>query len=194
MGYAVSSLAALVLFYGVYLGKMLLQRRSGIRTDQMGRGKQGFVRFIEIGLKCVTHAIVPVQVVCIFRVCTVLPAALRICGVAAAFAGVGFFAAAVYTMRDSWRAGVPVEGKTELITDGVFQLSRNPAFLGFELLDLGLLMVWWNPVLLAFTLAAVLFFHLQIVNCEEPFLQEAFGQDYLDYEKKVCRYLGRKHR
>ena len=39
---------------------------------------------------------------------------------------------------------------------------------------------------------AVVFFHLQIVNVEEDFLIEAFGNEYLQYKSKVCRYLGRK--
>ena len=32
----------------------------------------------------------------------------------------------------------------------------------------------------------------QIVNVEEDFLIEAFGNEYLQYKSKVCRYLGRK--
>jgi protein-S-isoprenylcysteine O-methyltransferase Ste14 len=30
------------------------------------------------------------------------------------------------------------------------------------------------------------------VNVEEDFLVEAFGEEYLKYKAKVCRYLGRK--
>lgn len=42
------------------------------------------------------------------------------------------------------------------------------------------------------TVFAVLLFHLQIVNVEEEFLKEAFGAEYLQYNKKVCRYFGRR--
>ena len=35
-------------------------------------------------------------------------------------------------------------------------------------------------------------FHLQIVNVEEDFLTKAFRDEYLEYKKKVNRYLGRK--
>ena len=39
----------------------------------------------------------------------------------------------VLTMKDSWRAGVSETDKTELVTDGIYQISRNPAFGGFDL-------------------------------------------------------------
>jgi protein-S-isoprenylcysteine O-methyltransferase Ste14 len=45
---------------------------------------------------------------------------------------------------------------------------------------------------LAATVFAVVMYHLQIVNVEEPFLQETFGDDYLAYRNTVRRYLGRK--
>ena len=39
---------------------------------------------------------------------------------------------------------------------------------------------------------ALVFFHLQIVCVEEKFLIETFGNEYLQYKSKVCRYFGRK--
>ena len=38
----------------------------------------------------------------------------------------------------------------------------------------------------------VVMFHLQIVKVEEDFLIKTFGEEYLEYRKKVCRYIGRK--
>lgn len=70
--------------------------------------------------------------------------------------------------------------------------SRNPAFLGFDLVYLGILLMFFNWALFAVSIFAALMFHLQIVNVEEDFLLEAFGEDYLDYKKNVNRYLGRK--
>ena len=43
-------------------------------------------------------------------------------------------------MRDFWRAGIPETDKTELVTEGIYQISRNPAFLGFDLLYIGILL------------------------------------------------------
>ena len=43
-------------------------------------------------------------------------------------------------MRDSWRAGISETDKTELVTEGIYQISRNPAFLRFDLLHIGILL------------------------------------------------------
>ena len=102
------------------------------------------------------------------------------------------FVTSVVTMRDSWRAGVSKTDKTELVTDGIYQISRNPAFLGFDLVYIGILLMFFNPWLLIASVFAMLMFHLQIVNVEKDFLLETFGQEYLAYKKKVNRYIGRK--
>lgn len=54
------------------------------------------------------------------------------------------FIASVLTMKDSWRVGVSYEEKTDLITDGIYQISRNPAFLGFNLAYLGMCLMFFN--------------------------------------------------
>ena len=57
---------------------------------------------------------------------------------------------------------------------------------------IGILLSFFNWYLFFATAFALLFFHLQIVNVEEEFLIEAFGEEYLEYKKKVCRYMGRR--
>lgn len=119
-------------------------------------------------------------------------APFRICGAVIGALGATVFVTSVVTMRDSWRAGVSKTDKTGLVTDGIYQISRNPAFLGFDLVYIGILLMFFNPWLLIASVFAMLMFHLQIVNVEEDFLLETFGQEYLAYKKKVNRYIGRK--
>ena len=52
--------------------------------------------------------------------------------------------------------------------------------------------MFFNVSLLIVTLLVIVLLHLQIVNVEEDFLLTTFGDDYLAYKKKVCRYIGRK--
>ena len=47
-------------------------------------------------------------------------------------------------MRDSWRAGIPERDGTELVTGGLYAFSRNPAFLGFDLMYLGVFLLFAN--------------------------------------------------
>ena len=57
---------------------------------------------------------------------------------------------------------------------------------------IGILVAFFNRYLCLVSVIAVFLFHLQIVNVEEDFLIERFGEEYIAYRKKVHRYLGRK--
>ena len=186
------AIAILIAFYGCYIAKMMSQKRKGIQTDQMGKGKVGFVKFIEVTMKISAILVFAAGLVSILAGISRGPVPLRAAGVVISALGTVFFIISVLTMRDSWRAGVPEKDKTELVTSGIYQFSRNPAFLGFDLLYIGILMMFFNWVLCAASVFAMVMYHLQIVNVEEEYLLKAFGDDYLQYKRKVCRYIGRK--
>ena len=192
MWFQVAGIAIMLVFYGCYFIKMISQHKKGIKTDQIGKGKVGFVKFVEITMKIVTYLVPAVEIVSIILNTSFFAVPVRIVGVLVAVVGVAVFIISVLTMRDSWRAGVSKTDKTELVTKGIYKISRNPAFLGFDLMYLGILLMFFNLVLYIVSLFAMLIFHLQIANVEEEFLLEAFGDEYLRYKKKVCRYIGRK--
>lgn len=192
MWFQVAGIAIMLVFYGCYFIKMISQHKKGIKTDQIGKGKVGFVKFVEITMKVFTYLVPAVEIVSIILNTSFFAVPVRIVGVLVAVVGVAVFIISVLTMRDSWRAGVSKTDKTELVTKEIYKISRNPAFLGFDLMYLGILLMFFNLVLFEVSLFAMLIFHLQIVNVEEEFLLEAFGDEYLRYKKKVCRYIGRK--
>ena len=192
MWFQVAGIAIMLVFYGCYFIKMISQHKKGIKTDQIGKGKVGFVKFVEITMKVFTYLVPAVEIVSIILNTSFFAVPVRIVGVLVAVVGVAVFIISVLTMRDSWRGGVSKTDKTELVTKGIYKISRNPAFLGFDLMYLGILLMFFNLVLYIVSLFAMLIFHLQIVNVEEEFLLEAFGDEYLRYKKKVCRYIGRK--
>lgn len=192
MWFQAAGIAIMLAFYGCYFIKMISQHKKGIKTDQIGKGKVGFVKFVEITMKVFTYLVPAVEIVSIILNTSFFAVPVRIVGVLVAVVGVAVFIISVLTMRDSWRAGVSKTDKTKLVTKGIYKISRNPAFLGFDLMYLGILLMFFNLVLFEVSLFAMLMFHLQIVNVEEEFLLEAFGDEYLRYKKKVCRYIGRK--
>ena len=190
MAYQIAALLILALFYGIYAGKLLLQRKRGIRTDQMAKGrKDRRLLRTEAAMKTATYAVVAAEIASIvFFDGNHTAPVIRATGLCLAGAGVVVFGTAVHTMRDSWRAGIPEKDRTELITTGIFRVSRNPAFVGFDLLYIGILTAFFNWALLFFTLFAVTMLHLQIRQ-EEKFLPTVFGSSYLAYRRKVRRYL-----
>lgn len=202
MVFKIIALLMLLVFYTTYFAKMFSQKRKGIQTDQIGKGdKKGAVLLIEVLMKIASLLTPLVEVICILLEGTEeadilgfvqLPAGLKIAGIVLCVLGNAVFITSVLTMKDSWRAGVPAEDKTELVTSGIYQWSRNPAFLGFDLVYIGIMLMYCSFWLYIVTVFAIIMFHLQIVNVEEDFLQAAFGQPYIDYKKKVCRYFGKK--
>lgn len=192
MSIKIITLSLMTVFYICYFAKMISQKKQGIKTDQLGKGKEGFVKFIEVTLKITTYLLPFMQIISIVLYSGTVHIALRIIGVVIIVLGVMTFIISVAQMKDNWRAGVQREEKTNLVTTGIYFISRNPAFLGFDLMYIGILSTFFNWYLCFATIFAIVLFHLQIVNVEEDFLIEAFGEEYLEYKKKVFRYLGRR--
>lgn len=194
MLYRIMAGVILALFYGCYFLKQLLQRRKGIQTDQMGKGKKGLVRVVERSLKHSAWIIGLAQLGSILLDANASPEWLRILGCAVGLAGTALFAGGAFRMGDSWRAGISEKEQTELVTSGLFRYSRNPAFLGFDLMYLGMVFLFFNWPLALLSLAGAVLLHLQIVYVEEPHLRKVFGASYLDYETRVGRYLGQNRK
>lgn len=182
----------LLVFYLCYFIKMFQQRKQGIQTDHMGKGKQGIQKKIEIMMKGATIATFIIEILSIYLNTTTFPLIIRIMGIFLGIIGDIVFIASVLTMKDSWRVGVSYEEKTDLITDGIYQISRNPAFLGFNLVYLGMCLMFFNTILLIISLLAMIMFHLQIKYVEESFLKQEFKEQYLQYYQQVNRYIGKR--
>lgn len=91
-------------------------------------------------------------------------------------------------MKNSWRIGIDIETKTELVTTGLFGISRNPIFFGMILSLIGLFLVTPNAWTLLFFILGVVFIQIQI-RLEEEFLVKEHGQKYLDYKNHVRRII-----
>ena len=74
-----------------------------------------------------------------------------------------------------------------LMTEGPYRLCRNPMLVGIYIYDIGFLL-WLSSVLpLLVFLVEIILLTLQ-VRSEEKRLEQDFGQEYLDYKKRVGRY------
>ncbi len=185
-------LLILAVFYTVYIGKMILQKRKGIQTDQIAKGKQKTkIFYIELIMKIATYSVVVVEVLSLFFAPPYLSQTFVGGGIVLGFIGDILFTISVVTMKDNWRAGIVENDKTEIITSGIYRISRNPAFLAFDCVYAGLLLIAFNWVLLVFSIFSMTMLHLQILQ-EETFLSKTFGAEYNAYKSKVRRYLGRK--
>ena len=189
--YRLLALFVLAVFYGFYLVKQWQQKRRGIQTMQIGRGKDTQTHTVETLMGIATVGIIPAQLLSITFGWSHLSANARFTGFCIGMVGDLIFLISVLCMKDSWRAGIPANDKTELVTGGVYAYSRNPAFLGFDLQYIGVLLMFCNLLTATFTVFAVSMLHLQILQ-EERYLTATFGAEYLKYRHQVLRYLGRR--
>jgi len=88
------------------------------------------------------------------------------------------------SFRRSFRIGIDTSQPGRLATTGVFAFSRNPIYVAFLLILLGQFLIFSNPVLLVYMVAAVWLIHLQALR-EEEYLRKQYGQEYSEYCSRV---------
>lgn len=189
--FLIAAFGIMGLFYGIYFIKQLTQKKQGIITRQLGRRKEKSLHTTEVIMSLATILIVIVEIFSILFELSFMSMPVRIAGIILGIAGDLVFLTAVLTMKNSWRAGIPDTDRTEFVSHGIYRYSRNPAFLGFDMMYAGILLMYFNWALLALTIWAMVMLHLQILQ-EEKYLPTVFGSEYLEYKKHTRRYLGRK--
>ena len=91
-------------------------------------------------------------------------------------------------MKNSWRIGIDENSKSELITNGLFAVSRNPIFLGMIMATLGLFLLTPNVWTLVFFILGYVLIQIQI-RLEEDFLTKQHGEKYERYKNEVRRFI-----
>ena len=110
-------------------------------------------------------------------------------GIAILFIALVWIAVAQHQMSNSWRIGIDEKNKTDLVTTGVFAISRNPIFLGMLCTLFGLFLVIPNAITFCVLTTGVISVQVQ-VRLEEEFLTRLHGQDYVGYCSRTRRWIG----
>jgi protein-S-isoprenylcysteine O-methyltransferase Ste14 len=96
------------------------------------------------------------------------------------------------SFREFRAAGTSVRGSipsAAIVRTGPYRFSRNPIYLSFTLLVLGL-SVWLNNLWLVVTLVpAAGLIAAVVIPREEQFLERKFPEQYASYKAKVRRWL-----
>lgn len=104
-----------------------------------------------------------------------------------AFCGLAFMICGWVNLGASTRLGLPEE-RTALKTAGIYKISRNPMYLGFNLLSLSAVLYTHHFIVLVLGLYSIFTYHL-IILAEERFLEKRFNDRYRVYKRNVRRYL-----
>ncbi|WMC93540.1 methyltransferase family protein [Kineothrix sp. MB12-C1] len=189
-----------IVFYGSYFVKIYKEKKQGISVNRMARGiKSLATKIVEVFLIVITYAMAVVQLLSLMfygkwalvfqreGVLVTSPVSTVI-GTIIAVLGIIFFVTAMREMRDNWRAGIDESQETDFVTEGIYKISRNPAFVGFDLFYIGYGIIFSNGLQVLFVLLGLMTLHMQIRQ-EEKYMEKKHAGSYLAYRKRVRRYL-----
>ena len=104
----------------------------------------------------------------------------------------GAIALFVYAFTSFQNAGTPVPGNqptTAIVRDGPYRYSRNPIYVAFSLLQLGIAICVNSLWIVATGVVAVAIMAVAVIPSEERYLERRFGTEYREYQKAVRRWL-----
>lgn len=110
-------------------------------------------------------------------------------GVIPVLAGVGIAALSAGRFKNAGTGLLPFEEATTLVTDGFFRFSRNPMYLGMIMMLLGVALLLGSVGALLPVPLFIVIIRYNFVAGEERFMEDSFGQQYLDYKATVRRWI-----
>lgn len=78
---------------------------------------------------------------------------------------------------------------TEIVTGGVFRISRNPTYLSMVLGFLGIASLVDSLWLLLLAAPLIIILQKGVIEPEERYLEQKFGEKYLRYKARVRRWI-----
>ena len=79
--------------------------------------------------------------------------------------------------------------KNELVTTGVYAYVRNPVYSAFMFVCTGVLLIYGNLVLLLLPIIYWGFMTVLMKSTEEKWLEDLYGQEYIQYLQRVNRCI-----
>ena len=79
--------------------------------------------------------------------------------------------------------------KNELVTTGVYAYVRNPVYSAFMFVCTGVLLIYGNIVLLLLPIIYWGFMTVLMKSTEEKWLEDLYGQEYIQYLQRVNRCI-----
>jgi protein-S-isoprenylcysteine O-methyltransferase Ste14 len=119
----------------------------------------------------------------------VIPVPWNMVGALPIVAGVALNLIADNAFRKGSTTVKPFEESNILVTNGVFCLSRNPMYLGFILILLGIAVILGSLTPFAIVPVFAVLMDQVFIQVEESMLQVKFDQDWLEYKATVRRWI-----
>jgi protein-S-isoprenylcysteine O-methyltransferase Ste14 len=102
---------------------------------------------------------------------------------------VGLIAWTVVLMSQAGTTPNPTRPTTALILDGPFRRTRNPIYLAWQLIVIGVGLAAHAPWVILMALPAARATRRLVIDKEERYLETKFGAEYLEYKSQVRRWI-----
>ncbi|HXQ37743.1 MAG TPA: isoprenylcysteine carboxylmethyltransferase family protein, partial [Anaerolineales bacterium] len=119
----------------------------------------------------------------------VVPNFLRNIGFALIVAGFSLGLAAISEFRKARTTVDPHGSVSSVVTSGIYRFTRNPIYLGFLLMLIGIPLnsgTYWGLILAP---VFIYFMNNLVIEREEAYLEKKFGDVYAGYKSRVRRWL-----
>jgi protein-S-isoprenylcysteine O-methyltransferase Ste14 len=93
--------------------------------------------------------------------------------------------------REGHGTPAPVAPTRWLVRGGVYRYVRNPAYIAVFAMIVGQALFFGSRQVLEYAIAVAIGFHLFVILYEEPTLRRTFGDEYVDYCRRVPRWIPR---
>lgn len=114
---------------------------------------------------------------------------LKVVAAVMAVLGIGIFISAGKMFRSD-KQNVSVHTKTDSIyQSGIYARSRNPIYLGVLVVVIASGLYFNELWILIMQIPLVFFLNKQVISKEEAYLERKFGTEYIEYKKKVRRWI-----
>ena len=99
----------------------------------------------------------------------------------------------IWCVREFYVAGrgtlAPWDPPQHLVKTGPYRVSRNPMYLGVDLILAGWSTLWGSRALIIYTVLFMMGFHLRVLLAEEPWARRRFGAEWDAYRARVPRWI-----
>ena len=84
---------------------------------------------------------------------------------------------------------IPRRDPSDLVTSGVFALSRNPIYLSMLIVFVGVCLIANAPLAILFVVPTFLSLRYYVIAREEAYLTRRFGENYTNYKSRIRRWI-----
>ena len=137
--------------------------------------------YLSIGAMILLHFMLPVV--------TVIHQPWNLLGIIPFVVGLGLNLVGNSTFKKCKTTIKPFEESTTLVTRGVFQISRNPMYLGFVLILSGIAIFMGSLTPYVVIIIFMMLIDNVFIKAEELMLEEKFGSSWLEYKRKARRWI-----